>query len=144
MDKTTLRQEIEHHEGGSRGSTTTPLASRQRGSDTGFCPARSTSTGATPLSWTGRSRPTSRSAMRARSVTESLPEDVQHVIVGLAFNLGLGRLLGFKRFKAALMSREWAECAAELIDSRWYTQTGRRARDYVEVFRQSASRGAPA
>ena len=143
MDKNTLRQEIEHHEGRVEGIYDDSLGFKTAGIGHRLLP------GEEHLDW-GDAAVVDRAFETDLNIAigdartfcegelESFPEDVQHVIVGLAFNLGLGRLLGFKRFRAALMSREWERCAAELVDSRWYTQTGRRARDYVGVFRRSA------
>ena len=139
MDRTSLKQEIEHHEGRVEGIYDDPLGIKTAGIGHRLLP------GDEDLDWSDPA--VVDAAFEAdldiaigdagtfcQGELESYPEDVQHVLVGLAFNLGLGRLMGFRRFRAALMAREWDQCAAELIDSRWYTQTGRRAEDYVDVF----------
>lgn len=61
----------------------------------------------------------------------TLPETVQLVMVDLAFNLGRGKLETFRRFLRAINDRDWKTAAAELVASKWYHQTGVRARKLV-------------
>lgn len=49
------------------------------------------------------------------------------VLVDMCFNLGLQRLKGFKKFLAAMQAHNWKVAAAEMMDSRWAHQVGRRA-----------------
>jgi lysozyme len=49
------------------------------------------------------------------------------VIVNMSLNLGLARLAGFKRFRAAVEAGAWEQAAAEMIDSAWRHQVGDRA-----------------
>ena len=58
---------------------------------------------------------------------ESYPEAIQECIVNLTFNIGPNRLLGFKKFCAAVKCQNWTEAAAQLKDSAWYGQVGKRA-----------------
>lgn len=53
---------------------------------------------------------------------ESLDGVRQAVIVELIFNMGLPRLLGFKKFLAAMSEQRWPHAAAELADSKWQKQ----------------------
>lgn len=53
---------------------------------------------------------------------ESLDGVRQAVIVELIFNMGLTRLLGFKKFLAAMAEQRWPHAAAELADSKWQKQ----------------------
>lgn len=46
----------------------------------------------------------------------------QAVIVELIFNMGLPRLLGFKKFLSAMAEHRWPHAAAELADSVWRQQ----------------------
>lgn len=57
------------------------------------------------------------------------------VLVSMVFNLGLPRLLGFKRMIAALERRDYATAAAEMLDSKWARQVGRRATRLAEMMR---------
>lgn len=56
-----------------------------------------------------------------------LPEEVQHILANMMFNMGRPRLSGFKKFNAAVEAGEWEEAAEEMIDSRWYRQVTNRA-----------------
>ena len=49
------------------------------------------------------------------------------VLLNLAFNLGLSGLLDFRRMLAATRAQRFEEAAAEMLDSRWAAQVGRRA-----------------
>ena len=51
----------------------------------------------------------------------------QAVLVNMAFNLGIGGLLKFKRTLEAIQRRDWDRAAAEMAKSRWWSQVGRRA-----------------
>lgn len=56
-----------------------------------------------------------------------LSEVRQAVLVDMCFNLGWPRLARFRKFLAALEAREYAQAAAEMLDSRWAKQVGHRA-----------------
>jgi len=56
-----------------------------------------------------------------------LPDEVQQVLVNMMFNMGRPRLSGFKKFNAAIESKDWLEAAKEGRDSRWYKQVTNRA-----------------
>ncbi len=48
------------------------------------------------------------------------------VLVNLAFNIGIGGLLQFKRMLAALKAKDYATAVAEMLDSKWATDVGPR------------------
>jgi|TARA_R100001594_G_scaffold102260_1_gene136857 lysozyme len=56
-----------------------------------------------------------------------LCEDHQRVLANMAFNLGINRLLNFKKFLAALQEHDFETAAVEMMDSKWATQVGPRA-----------------
>tara|TARA_R110000751_G_scaffold100388_1_gene194358 strand:- start:281 stop:721 length:441 start_codon:yes stop_codon:yes gene_type:complete len=58
---------------------------------------------------------------------KDLPEDLTLVMANMCFNLGVTRLLKFKKFLIAIESKDWDKAAVEMIDSRWATQVGPRA-----------------
>lgn len=58
----------------------------------------------------------------------TLDEVRQDVLVMMAFNLGLPRLRGFNNALAACQAGDYEVCAAEMLDSRWHSQVGARAR----------------
>jgi lysozyme len=53
---------------------------------------------------------------------ESLDPVRQAVIVELIFNMGLPRLLGFRKLLAAMAEQRWPYAAAELANSKWQRQ----------------------
>lgn len=64
-----------------------------------------------------------------------LPEEVQHIIANMMFNMGYPRLSKFKGMKAGVNSRDWNKAADEMVDSRWYTQVTNRADRLVNRMR---------
>lgn len=58
------------------------------------------------------------------------------VLLDLAFNLGEPRLRLFKNFIEAVNARDWIKAAAELKDSKWYGQVGKRGPENVELILQ--------
>ena len=69
---------------------------------------------------------------------DDLPEEAQHIIANMCFNMGRPRLSKFKMMKAAVDVRDWNEAAEQMIDSRWYTQVPHRARRLVDRMRALA------
>ena len=59
----------------------------------------------------------------------------QMVIVDMVFNLGLTRFLKFKKLNAALAIRDYIIAAAEMLDSRWASQVGRRAAKLIKIMK---------
>ena len=70
---------------------------------------------------------------------DNLPEDIQHVLANMCFQLGRPRLSKFKNMIAAVEDCDWVKMADEMEDSRWYKQTPNRAdRLITRVDRQFA------
>jgi len=65
----------------------------------------------------------------------SLDEVRKEALIDLCFNLGLTRLLGFKKALAAVEVSDWDTAKVELLDSRWATQVGNRAQEIAEMIR---------
>ncbi len=59
--------------------------------------------------------------------TISIDEVRRAALVNMCFNMGIGGLLGFRKFLAALESGDYKSAAAEMMDSTWYKQVGDRA-----------------
>ena len=51
----------------------------------------------------------------------------QNVIIEMAYNLGIPRLLKFKKMLSNLEKRDYNHAALEMLNSRWREQVGRRA-----------------
>lgn len=58
---------------------------------------------------------------------KSLSEPRYGAMINLVFNLGLGGLMGFRKFLAAMQESRWEDAKLELLDSRYATQVGERA-----------------
>ena len=57
-----------------------------------------------------------------------LPEEAQHVLANMAFNLGAPRLRQFKKMLAAFEQHDWNQVAYEMEDSKWFNQVPNRAK----------------
>ena len=65
----------------------------------------------------------------------SHPENVQRVLVNMAFNLGRSRLGKFKNMITAVNEGNYSKAADEMMDSKWYRQVKRRGEELVEIMR---------
>lgn len=63
---------------------------------------------------------------------EELPEEAQHVLTNMCFQLGQGGLSKFKNFKIAIEDYQWQRASEEMLDSRWNRQTPERAQRLSE------------
>ena len=69
----------------------------------------------------------------------NLPDEIQHVLANMCFQLGRPRLGKFKNMIAAVEDLDWAKMADEMEDSNWYRQTPNRAERLItRVDRQIA------
>ena len=58
---------------------------------------------------------------------DTLSDVRQRVVLNMIFNLGLTKLLNFKKFLAAMEAEDWEEAGKQMLDSRWAKQVGNRA-----------------
>ncbi len=72
---------------------------------------------------------------RALPWWRALPEPPQRGLVNMCFNLGLTRLLGFKKMLAALQAGDSDRAADEALDSKWARQVKSRADRIASLFR---------
>lgn len=63
----------------------------------------------------------------------NLPQDIQHVLVNMCFNLGGTRLSKFKNMLKACREHNWKQMSIEMEDSRWFKQVGRRSLELQEM-----------
>lgn len=68
-----------------------------------------------------------KEVMQNHPCIEALDEVRQRVIIDMAFNLGVPRLLLFKNMWAAIHDKDYNKAADEMLDSKWATQVGQRA-----------------
>ena len=59
---------------------------------------------------------------------EELPQEAQHILVNMCFQLGPGGLGKFKNMNAAVEEQAWLDMSNEMMDSRWAQQTPERAK----------------
>lgn len=64
---------------------------------------------------------------------QGLNEARQFVLVDMAFNMGIGKLSTFKKMLTATQRGDYQKAAAEMLNSRWADQVGRRARELAEM-----------
>lgn len=57
-------------------------------------------------------------------VFTSLDETRQHVLLDMAFNLGVAGLLAFRKMLGAVERRDFAEAKAQMLDSKWAKNVG--------------------
>lgn len=58
---------------------------------------------------------------------EELPQEAQHILVNMCFQLGQGGLSKFKNMNHAVSQESWGIMAMDMMDSRWAQQTPERA-----------------
>ena len=56
-----------------------------------------------------------------------LPEPIARALANMCFNMGLPRLLTFKKMLSALKDGDYEQAAREALNSRWAKQVGMRA-----------------
>lgn len=67
----------------------------------------------------------------------SLPEDIQHVLINMTFNLGGTRFGKFNNMWKGVIENDWEKVAVEMEDSRWFKQVGRRSVELQEMVRNA-------
>lgn len=65
----------------------------------------------------------------------SLDETRQHVLLDMAFNLGLAGLGKFTKFRVALEARDFEGAAREMLNSAWAAQVGERSQELAKMMR---------
>ena len=62
---------------------------------------------------------------------DRMPGEIKEVLLDMAYNMGVPRLLKFRKTLAAAERGDWATMAQEMQDSHWFRQVGRRAEELV-------------
>ena len=62
-----------------------------------------------------------------------LPNNVQEVIIEMIFQLGIRKVLKFKKFNYCIQKKFFYLAALEMMKSRWYKQTPKRVNKLIEV-----------
>jgi len=69
---------------------------------------------------------------------DDTPVPVQEALVNLTFNMGMPNLMQFRKTLILLRDGAWDKGADELLDSRYATQVGYRAREVADMIRSAA------
>ena len=67
---------------------------------------------------------------------ERLTPNQQQALCNMAFQLGVGGLLGFRKMLAALERGDKSTAEAEALDSKWARQTPNRAREVAAMLKR--------
>ena len=67
----------------------------------------------------------------------ALPENIQHVLVNMTFNLGGTRFGKFNNMWKGVVENDWEKVAVEMEDSKWFGQVGRRSVELQEMVRNA-------
>ena len=59
----------------------------------------------------------------------------KEVLINMHFNLGLDKLLEFKRMWSCIRDQDWNGAAHEMLDSLWSRQVGGRAKELAHMMR---------
>ena len=71
----------------------------------------------------------------------SLSENIQNILIEMAFQLGIVGLLRFKKTLTAISNEDYEEAAKEMLDSKWARQVPRRATAMASRVRNESVRG---
>ena len=66
-------------------------------------------------------------------ITKETPEFIKLVLLDLVFNMGIGKLNKFVKFKKNIKNNDIIEAVEELKDSIYYTQVKNRANKLIEI-----------
>lgn len=72
----------------------------------------------------------------ASLVPTGAPEEVQSILVNMAFNMGKPRLARFKKMFAAIKVKDYNKAADEMKNSKWFRQVGNRSKRLVARMRK--------
>lgn len=63
-------------------------------------------------------------------------DNIKKALINMNFNLGIEKLLGFKKMIAAIIDKNYTIAAMEALDSKWAIQVGQRAKEVAVMIRQ--------
>lgn len=68
---------------------------------------------------------------------DTIPEDAFHVVIDMAFNLGLPKLMRFQNFQQALKDKDLVKASFEMLDSVWAKQLPNRSKRLAKQMRDA-------
>ena len=66
---------------------------------------------------------------------DSVPHEVQGVLVEMSYQMGLSSVCKFKRALKFMEHQNWGRAADEMLLSRWHSQTPRRCKELSNIIR---------
>lgn len=69
-------------------------------------------------------------------IVHELSAQRQMCLIDMAFNMGVPRLLKFKKMWAAIYDSDFATASKEMLDSRWSVQVGKRSMKLALLMRE--------
>ena len=66
---------------------------------------------------------------------DTMPEDIQDVVVNMCYNIGIKGYSKFKKHIKHLKSNNWEDAADEMLDSLWAKQVKTRANELSDIVR---------
>ena len=72
---------------------------------------------------------------KAFSWYDSMPEEIQDVVVNMCYNLGIKGYSSFKKHIKYLKEKNWEYAADEMLDSLWAKQVKTRANELSDIVR---------
>ena len=66
----------------------------------------------------------------------NLNEARQRALLNMVFNMGISRVLAFKKMLTALQMGQWEEAATQALDSQWAKQVGARSQRIAAAIRE--------
>ena len=67
----------------------------------------------------------------------ALPQTARDVLVEMAYQMGVGGVLRFRKMLDALEAGDFEHAADEMLDSRWARQTPKRAQELADKMRRA-------
>lgn len=64
-----------------------------------------------------------------------LSENRQIVLLDMIYNIGMSKLMNFKKMIKAMQREDYEEAARQMRDSAWYSQVKSRAIELIEIMR---------
>ena len=71
------------------------------------------------------------------SFFRQLPEDIQSVLIEMAYQLGVPGLLKFRKTLKSFALGQYSKASDEMLNSKWAEQTPKRARELAEIVRRA-------
>jgi lysozyme len=67
---------------------------------------------------------------------DTIPEEAFEVVIDMAFNLGLPRLMKFQNFQQALKEKDYKKASREMLNSLWAKQLPNRSKRLAKQMRE--------